>query len=157
MTPHSWSSASLALADHHRLERELKGALAVDWNGSLSWSEDPADSERLVAEHMGWGHAVRLVERDEIDRLEPRLTAPPPVAAYAPGEGALDPVAATTSLVRAAVEAGARLVGESEVRALARTDGRVSGVVLPSGAIEADVVVLAAGTGLGGCSAPVSE
>ena len=137
---------TLALADHHRLERELKGALAVDWNGSLSWSEDPGDSERLVAEHAGWGHAVRLVERDEIGRLEPLLAALPPVAAFAPGEGALDPVAATTALVRAAVEAGARLVGESEVRALADTDGRVAGVVLSNGAIEADVVVLSAGT-----------
>ena len=137
---------SLALADHHRLERELRGALAVEWNGSLTWSEDPGDSERLVAEHAGWGYAVRLVERDEIGRLEPRLAAPPPVAAYAPGEGALDPIAATTTLVRAAVEAGTRLIGDSEVQALAGTDGRVSGVVLPGGAIEADVVVLAAGT-----------
>ena len=137
---------NLALADHHRLERELKGALAVDWHGSLTWSEDPADSERLVAEHARWGYDVRLVERGETGRLEPRLAAPPPVAAYAPGEGALDPVAATTALVGAAVEAGARLIGESEVQALARSDGRVCGVVLPGGTIEADVVVMAAGT-----------
>ena len=49
-------------------------------------------------------------------------------------------------IVGAAVEAGARLVEEAEVKALAQTDGRVSGVVLPDGAIEADTVVLAAGT-----------
>ena len=49
-------------------------------------------------------------------------------------------------IVGAAVEAGARLVEEAEVKALAHTDGRVSGVVLPDGAIEADTVVLAAGT-----------
>ena len=86
------------------------------------------------------------MERDEIGRLEPRLAAPPPVAAHAPGEGALDPVVATTTFVGAALEAGARLIGESEVTALATTGGRVSGVVLPGGAIEADVVVMAAGT-----------
>ena len=90
---------------------------------------------------------MRLVERDEIGRLEPRLAAPPPVAAYAPGEGGRSiPSPRPRALVRAAVEAGARLVGDSEVWALAGTDGRVSGVVLPGGAIEADVVVLAAGT-----------
>ena len=61
-------------------------------------------------------------------------------------EGALDPVAATLALVGAAVEAGARLVTGSEVKALAHTDGRISGVVLPDGAFEADTVVLAAGT-----------
>ena len=137
---------NLAIADYRRLEQELNGALAVDWNGALTWSENPTESERVVAEHTAWGYDVRLVERDEIRRLEPQLVALPPVAAYAPGEGALDPVAATLTLVGAAMEAGAKLIKGSEVKALANTDGRVSGVVLPSGAIEADIVVIAAGT-----------
>ena len=137
---------NFSIADYRRLEHELGGALAIDWNGALAWSEDPAESERAVAEHTAWGYDVRLVEQDEIRRLEPKLAAPPPVADFAPGEGALDPIAATRTLVRAAVEAGARLVTESEVKALARTDDRVSGVVLPDGTLEADTVVLAAGT-----------
>ena len=122
---------NLAIADYRRLEQELNGALAVDWNGALTWSEDPAESERAVAEHTAWGYDVRLVEEDEIRRLEPHLVAPPPVAAHAPGEGAIDPVAATLALVGAAREAGARLVKGTEVKALATTDGRVSGVALP--------------------------
>ena len=108
--------------------------------------QDPAESERLVTEHTAWGYDVRLVERDEIRRREPHLAAPPPVATYAPSEGALDPIAATLTLVRAAVDAGARLIEGTEVQGLAATDGRVCGVVLPSGTIEADTVVLAAGT-----------
>ena len=44
------------------------------------------------------------------------------------------------------MDAGAQLVKGTEVRGLATTDGRVRGVVLPSGTIEADTVVLAAGT-----------
>ena len=118
---------NLAIADYRRLERELNGALAIDWNGALTWSGNPAESERLVAEHTARGHDVRLVGRDEIRRLEPRLAAPPPVAAHAAGEGALDPVAATRTLVRAAMEAGARLVEGSEVQGLVTTDGRVYG------------------------------
>ena len=137
---------NLALADYLCLEQELNGALAVDWNGALTWSESPTESERVVAEHTAWGYDVRLVEMDEIRRLEPQLVSPPPVAAFVPGEGALDPVAATLTLVGAAIEAGARLIRGSEVKALAHTDGRVSGVVLSSGAIEADIVVIAAGT-----------
>ena len=134
-----------AIADYRRLERELNGALAVDWNGALSWSGNPADSEQLVAEHAAWGHDLRLVERDEIRRLEPHLVAPPPVAACTAYDGALDPVAATMTLVRAATEAGARIIRGVEVTALATTDRRVSGVVLPGGRVEADVVVIAAG------------
>ena len=137
---------NLAISDYRRLERKLDGALAIDWNGALTWSANPAESERVVAEHTAWGHDVRLVERGEIRRLEPRLAAPPPVAAHAAGEGALNPVAATLTLVRAAAEAGAQLVEGTEVQGLATTGGRVSGVVLPSGTIEADTVVLAAGT-----------
>ena len=137
---------NLALADYLRLEQELNGALAIDWNGALTWSEIPSESERVVAEHTAWGYDVRLVEEGEIRRLEPQLVSPPPVAAYARGEGALDPVAATLTLVGAAIEAGAQLIRGSEVKALANTDGRVSGVVLPSGAIESDIVVIAAGT-----------
>ena len=121
-----------AIADWRRLERELNGALTIDWNGALTWSESPAESERLVAEHTAWGYDARLVERDEIRRLEPHLAVPPPVAAHAPGEGALDPVAATRTLVHAAVEADAQLVEGTEVQRFATTDGRVSGVVLPS-------------------------
>ena len=68
---------NLAIADYRRLERELHGALAIDWSGALTWSGNPAESERVVAEHTAWGHDVRLVERDEIRRLEPRLAAPP--------------------------------------------------------------------------------
>ena len=135
-----------AIADYRRLERELNGVLAIDWNGALSWSVNPAESERLVAEHTAWGYDVRLVERDEIHRLEPHLASPPPVAAHAPDEGGLDPVSATRTLVHAAVEASAQLVEGTEVQGLATTDGRVSGVVLSSGIIEADTVVLAAGT-----------
>ena len=66
---------NLAIADYRRLERELNGALAIDWNGVLTWSGNPAESERLVAEHTARGHDVRLVERDEIRPLEPRLAA----------------------------------------------------------------------------------
>ena len=32
-----------AIADYRRLERELNGALAIDWNGALTWSANPAE------------------------------------------------------------------------------------------------------------------
>ena len=43
---------NLAIADYRRLERELDGALTIDWNGALTWSGNPA---------MGPGADLRLL------------------------------------------------------------------------------------------------
>ena len=138
---------NLAIGDYHRLEEELRGALSIDWSGALTWSADPAESERMVAEHTAWGYDVRLVEAPQVADLEPNLAVPPPVAAYAPTEGALDPVAATRALVAAAEETGARLMAHRTVAGLDADEYRVRGVRLDTGTVEADVVVLAAGAG----------
>ena len=69
------------------------------------------------------------------------------MAAYAPTEGALDPVAATRALVAAAEETGARLMAHRTVAGLDADEYRVRGVRLDTGTVEADVVVLAAGAG----------
>ncbi len=138
---------NLAIGDYHRLQEELAGTLPVNWSGALTWSADPAESEQMVAEHAAWGYEVRLVDAQEITVLEPNLAVPPPVAAFAPGEGALDPVAATRTLVAAAVEKGARLITHGAVTGLDLDDRRAAGVRLETGTLEADVVVLAAGTG----------
>ena len=48
---------NLAIADYHRLERDLNGALAIDWNGALActpidarvgWRPMPADGMPIV-------------------------------------------------------------------------------------------------------------
>lgn len=138
---------NLAIDDYHRLQEELGGALSIDWSGALTWSADPSASEQVVAEHTAWGYDVRLLDAQEIAGLEPNLAVLPPVAAYAPTEGALDPVAATRTLVAAAVEKGARLITHGAVAGLDLDDRRIAGVRLENGTLEADVVVLAAGTG----------
>ena len=138
---------NLAIGDYHRLQEELVGALSINWSGALTWSANPVESEQMVAEHTAWGYEVRLVEAREIAVLEPNLAVLPPVAAHAPGEGALDPVAATRALVAAAVEKGARLITHGTVVGLDLDDRRIAGVRLETGTLAADVVVLAAGTG----------
>lgn len=41
---------NLVVAACRRLEQELNGALAIEWNGALAWPADPAESGRPVAE-----------------------------------------------------------------------------------------------------------
>ena len=95
--------------------------------------------------HASWGYDVRLVARDEFRLLEPNLKEPPEVAAFAASEGALDPVAASNTLVQAARDAGASVHLTTEVVALRASGGRVAGVVTTQGPVEGDLVVMAAG------------
>jgi glycine/D-amino acid oxidase-like deaminating enzyme len=144
-----------ALADYRRLQNELGDALPIDWCGALSWSSDPRQDEAMVRDHAAHGYDIRLIGRDEIAVLEPALLSPPECAAFAPGEGALDPVATTDVLIRAARAAGAAVKLTTPVMALAADDGRVSGVVTGSGTIAADRIVLATGLGTAALCAPL--
>lgn len=134
-----------AIADWRRLERDLGQSLPVDWCGALTWTADPARTERFVRNHAAFGYDVRLIERAEIARLEPNLAQPPACAALAASEGAVDPVAATMALVNAAQHAGAVL--EISEAAETLTQGTaITGVKIGARAVSCDVAVLAAGT-----------
>lgn len=135
-----------AIADWRRVQGDLGEALRIDWNGALTWSDDPRSSETLVRDHAARGFDIRLVDRREIAALEPNLVAPPPCAAFAGDEGALDPVATTDALVRAAQARGATLRLTTPVNALIVDGGRVIGIATTKERIAADIVVLATGT-----------
>jgi glycine/D-amino acid oxidase-like deaminating enzyme len=123
----------LSMHEWRRLEDELGGALGVAWQGCLIWDLAYHELEEFARGHAAWGYDVRLVERDEIAALEPGLIAPPERAAYAAGDGTVEPVAATRALLTAAASLGAEIRLDTEV-----TD-------LTPGAIGADVCVLAIG------------
>jgi len=144
-----------AIGEYRRLDRELGGSLPIDWCGALTWTRSPADSERMVRDHVAHGHDLRLVDGREIAILEPGLAGPPECAAYAPGEGGIDPVAATDVLIRAAREAGAQLRLSAPVHALTTDRGRVVGVATKDGTIAADCVVASAGLGSVALCAPL--
>ena len=146
--PHAYQALrQSAIGDWKRLEGALRGAVSVSWTGALSWDADLADTERLVAHHARAGYDVRLVSATEISELEPGLIAPPRIAAYAPSEGSVDPVAATRALCAAAREAGAALRFGQRVNGVTERGGKVTGLALEGGEIAADLVVLAAGVG----------
>jgi glycine/D-amino acid oxidase-like deaminating enzyme len=123
----------LSMAEYRRLEDELEGALGVVWRGCLIWDLADHELEAFASRHAAWGYDVRLVARDEIAALEPGLIAPPERAAYAAGDGTLEPVVATRALLAAAAALGA------EIRLGAEVPDPTPG------AIGADISVLAAG------------
>ncbi|MGE6822679.1 NAD(P)/FAD-dependent oxidoreductase [Pseudomonas soli] len=129
-----------AVSDYRRLEAQLPD-LHIQWTGSLTYGlpEVPA------APATGTG--ISTVSRAQILTLEPNLKHPPAQANHAPEEGALNAVAATWALIKDAQAQGARLLEQTQVEGFTGTADKVSGVKTTHGVIDADLVVLAAGTG----------
>jgi len=134
-----------AMLEYRRLQDELGGALAINWNGCLDYDEDPETLRRMVREHAAWGYAIHLVERAEIEEMEPNLFEPPDLAAFSAFEGSVDPVDMTRVLLAAAERAGAALKLNCAVREVMRDGAEVTGLATEAGVLQADCVVLAAG------------
>lgn len=134
-----------AISDWHRVEREFKGQLKADWSGALTWQQNTADTARIASELLDYGYEVRLVDRQQIQLLEPGLRYIPDQAIFAENEGAIDSGHTTQLFVKAAREAGADVQLGNEVMSFITNGSRITGVVTLNGGIPADVVVLAAG------------
>lgn len=131
-----------AIEEYRRLETQLPD-LKIRWTGALSYSarsnEVPASGQLASAD---------LVSRSQILDLEPNLKNPPKYALYAASEGALDAVAATFALIAGAQENGAEILTDTRVLGFTTQGKKITGVETATGIINADIVVLAAGTGI---------
>lgn len=126
-----------ASQEYRRLQGELP-SLPVTWSGSLSWGTEDSVTEA--------GPGQQIIDEAAVMALEPNLRHPPEHAVWAPDDGAVDPTGVTENLVAGARAAGARVVTDTTVTAVARdNDGRVVGVVAGGESVPASTVVLAAG------------
>jgi glycine/D-amino acid oxidase-like deaminating enzyme len=95
------------------------------------------------------------VDAAEAAALEPRLHRPPARAVHTPGDGAVDPVAVTEALLRAARRHGAEVLVGAAATAVRTDAGRVVGLDTSTGALPATTVVLAAGADVPVLCAPL--
>ena len=137
-----------ALAAYRRIERDVPG-VQVHWRGSLLWTEQELEDRRPL------GADEHLLEAASIALLEPHLRPPPVRAVRLESDGAVDPVAVTGALVRAAQAHGARLVTSTAVTALRVQDGVVVGVDTTSGHLVSETVVVSAGAQASSLCAPL--
>lgn len=119
--------------------------LPVRFGGTLNWEEDPDEIEEIQRALNEGGNPTRLVSRRQITELEPHLAAPPEVAIDASAEGIADPARIAEALLFAAIAQGAVLRTNAKVLGLTFAQGRVAGVEIPEGVVEADATVLATG------------
>lgn len=124
-----------AIEAYHRLETELPD-LQIQWTGALSYSES-----------AGHPAAATLLSATEVLAREPHLKNPPPCALYRAEEGALDAVQATHTLIAGAQALGAQLLTQTRVTGFQTCNADVTGVNTTAGTFDAELVVLAAGTG----------
>lgn len=137
-----------ALRDWHRLEREVAD-VHVRWGGSLAWGEDALrDVDAL-------GPDERLVDEAEVRQMEPNLRVPPERAVFKSTDGAVDPVAVTEALLRAARSAGAEIRLGVTVMSLVVAGGVVTRVNTSTESIASAKVVVAAGVGTSLLCAPL--
>jgi len=133
-----------AMEEWRRLQGELPD-IRVAWSGSLNW-ELPADAlKAFAAQHAAWGYDVRCVGRAEASKIEPNIGEPPDLAVLAPREGAVEPLAVSRQLLRAAQDLGVAIVANKAARSIILRAGRVTGVETDSGPLDSDQVVVAAG------------
>ncbi len=125
-----------AIDAYRRLQSELPD-LQIRWTGALTYNESaevPASATLL----SGAGILAR----------EPNLKHPPHHALFRAEEGALDAVHATRVLIAGAQASGAELLTQTRVTGLRTCGTHVTGVETATTTIDADLVVLAAGTGI---------
>ena len=143
-------------------------SVGLRWGGKVSWESEPAAAERLVArvrQLQAWGYPSRLIDAGELKALEPALELGPVAAAeYSPNEGQVEPQMVVDACLRRLQEMGSEIRTGVEVIGFARSgNDRIESLITSTGNVDADAVVMAAGTdttrlaALAGVNVPQAE
>lgn len=131
----------------HGLTHELD--IPARWPGELMVATEAAQRETLEQyRRLGERNQVaglRLVEGRELHELEPRLHDDIVAALWAPSAGLIAPWEAVIAIAENAHANGVHLHLGSQIIEVATDGDAVTGVITPTGHLDADVVVNAAG------------
>lgn len=132
-----------ALEEFVSIEREL-GPLPIAARGALLWGSTDDETAAMITEHRAAGTRMERLAQSQIAEKEPMIANPPSLAAWAPGDFALEPTAFARQLLAGAQVAGA-YVRQGTVEAIKAAGNRITGVVVEGQTLPADTVVLANG------------
>ncbi len=139
-----------AIERWHTLEQELETDMHYRQGGNLLLAESEDEAAQLEA-HVRHQHAlgfadVRLIDREETLALVPGLNERVVAGSFSPGDGQADPALTTRAFALAAQRRGATYWTGTACNGLLTHGGRVTGAQTERGEVEAEQVVLAAGT-----------
>jgi glycine/D-amino acid oxidase-like deaminating enzyme len=140
-----------AVALWEEIERELGVTLEIRRTGGLMVAETRSELEALrakVALEQSCGIEVDLIGPRAMYELEPAIRPGLLGGALCPGEGKINPLLGTQSMLNAARAAGVRVLGRTEVVSITR-GGAGFAVETQSGVLRAGRVINAAGAWAG--------
>lgn len=162
-----WINASFYIDDdHHRLRaegirawRRVQEGMAVnlDWQGCLCWDMSTAEIERTYAQLRTFDYPAEILDATQIEAREPNLRHCPQQALYFPNEGAVASNEIAQQFLDAAQALGAKLIRNVQVTAIKMRGDTAVGVDTAQGAILADQVIIAAGTGTSALAASMGQ
>ena len=125
--------------------------VGLRWGGKVSWEANAEAAQLLrarVQQLQSWGYPSRLISREELQELEPSLHIGAVAAAeYSDNEGQVEPQMVVDACLNQLRGLGASIVTGAEVTGFRRdAHDRVCSVRTTNGDIDADMVVVAAGT-----------
>ena len=125
--------------------------VGLRWGGKVAWEADQEAAKALISrveQLQSWGYPSRLVSREELQDLEPALNIGVVAAAdYNENEGQVEPQLVVDACVNRLQELETSVMSGVQVLGLRQdTHHRITSVQTTAGDINADVVVVAAGT-----------
>jgi len=121
----------------------------VRWGGSLEWFSNDQRQNKLaeqIDEQIAWGEPAEMLAEEAYTKLEPNLDFNGVTSvAYSANDGAVDPMAATYSLLDAAITNGAVSKFPCTLTGVLTNGNRLNGVETNRGTIKADRLILATG------------
>ena len=119
--------------------------------------------EGLTERAVKVGLDVRMIDGDEVRRINPYLSDEVTCASWCPTDGHANPLTTTLGFYKTARKLGVRFITGEKVIELKKIKGRLRQVITPNNIYEADTVVVAAGyeskeiLGKGGIDVPKSR
>ncbi|MGY8985353.1 MAG: NAD(P)/FAD-dependent oxidoreductase [Sphingomonadales bacterium] len=146
--PHAYHTLNQeSVANWYDLQKSLN--LSIKWRGSIEWFESAERQLKLVdqiEEQKKWGEPAEMIGPKELEVLEPQMDfSSTKLAAFSPRDGAIDPVAATNALLKAAIDLGAEVKYPCRLTDVLMKGGRLQSIKTTLSIIEADKLVIATG------------
>ena len=145
----------MSMSEWNVIERELPKSSWLHRDGNVHVANNAADAEELMARVdrlHSYGYAAIPMLPRELSRIDPviRVRDEYELAVFFPGEGHITVPLLIHDMLDAAKSMGAKVLHSTTVSELLTRGDRITGVVLENGErLESDVVVVAAGAGIG--------